>query len=139
MIGPDVLQLLMMDCDRQQPASLQRERLVNCNSLSQGFPGRTRNTEPSQKENMADVGNREKQQAATRLPLLGASPSLASSWIFLQKAKKKPLYSTWFQQRCFSLNCYFFKLRRCCRSSEAGSAQTSTLILALSLIASRSV
>ena len=60
-IGPDVLQLLKMDWDRQQPDSLERERLINCSSVSQAFPARIGNIEPSQKENMADVGNKEQQ------------------------------------------------------------------------------
>lgn len=139
MVGPDELQLLTMDEDRQQPASLQRERLITCSSLSQPFPGRAGNTEPSQKENTADVGNKEKQQVTTRLPL--PEDPLVSSWIFLQQAKKKLLYSSWSQQRCFSLllPAIFFKLRCCCRSSKAGSAQNSSLILCLSLIASCSL
>jgi len=56
-----VLQLLKMDWDRQQPDSLERERLINCSSVSQAFPARIGNIEPSQKENMADVGNKEQQ------------------------------------------------------------------------------
>lgn len=59
-----MLQLLKMGCDsQQQPASLQRGRIKNCCSLSQAFPGGTRNTE---KEKTEVVGNKEKQQVATK-------------------------------------------------------------------------